>query len=105
LCDGHGKEGQKVAENCLKIILNNFNQRGFVRQGPKEFLEKTIQECEKDLMDPELPFDTANSGTTIVLFMVYEGKLYTANVGDSRGIISSKHEIPGLTSNSVDEEE
>ena len=89
--DGHG--GNKCAEflrdNLLKLICDNdffpndvdkAIRYGF-NEADKLFLESAVKDGE--LLD--------NSGSCGLILLIIENKIYIANVGDSRGIISMKN--------------
>ena len=103
ICDGMGgANGGKLASNLLsekiKLLMKDFNEKS----------EKSV--CVKDLLEDMLAksnlliFNESKKnkayegmGTTAVLSIIINGKLYIAHVGDSRAYIIKDKKIKQLT--------
>lgn len=67
LFDGHGKEGEKVADFCTKKILALFYEENslievkFIQKDPKEFIRTSTERCHTDIVN-NLSIDSNYSG-------------------------------------------
>ncbi len=92
--DGHG--GKSAAtfvmsslKDALKKNLEKFNPNGFTDEGIWNALKMTFVDLNHD-------YD-GDAGTTATVSIILNGKLWTANVGDSRAILVRNGETTQLT--------
>ena len=93
MADGHGEFGKEVS-NLIKTVLPRillfilgFFQENLITLGPVEAFHKAYYQTNNVIVNGKLNVEL--SGSTCVSVMIDSGKLYTANVGDSRAIICS----------------
>ena len=88
--DGHGTEGERVANFCRTFVEKYFLE-GLLpeteNQDPTSFLIKLIEDCDEELKLKG--FDILYSGSTAVIALVANGIIYSASVGDSRAVLGS----------------
>jgi serine/threonine protein phosphatase PrpC len=95
--DGHGTYGRQVGETAASFISHWFEaefNRFIVRatqHDPVGALTTMIEDCELYVNES---VDTTLSGSTAVLLLVTPTYIYSANLGDSRGILAC---VPGPT--------
>lgn len=84
--DGHGPGGNIAAAyvkanviQYLKDALEFHNQEMLTEQGIHDALEKCCQNLDADYTGPD--------GTTAIIVVLLDGKIWVANVGDSRAIL------------------
>lgn len=93
--DGHG--GAKVAQYAgshvhRKIVMQPSYQKGDV----VEAIKKGFLEVDSDMLKDESMKDEL-AGTTAVVVLIKDGKLYCGNVGDSRAIASVNGQVQQLS--------
>jgi serine/threonine protein phosphatase PrpC len=90
LFDGHGKEGQAVVNFCKHFIVNYYQKnQALWRADPMRFITEATTHCDKALVKRDSRIDANYSGSTQVLYLVYQGCVYLASVGDSRVILAT----------------
>jgi serine/threonine protein phosphatase PrpC len=98
LFDGHGKFGRPVAEACTLFITKNYEASidliivSCNQKSPDEALTRLVQDCDRFVID-QSGIDTSLSGSTAVLLLITPTHVYTASLGDSRGVLGC---VPGL---------
>ncbi|OMJ71989.1 hypothetical protein SteCoe_29665 [Stentor coeruleus] len=92
LFDGHGKEGKKISAFCIDFVgtyikkyINKFET------DPEETLSKMLEKCDKKLNRSKIPNEMA--GTTAVAIYINANNIYSASLGDSRGIIATINDV------------
>lgn len=98
ICDGHGKQGEKIAEFITKNFSANFSQalKKTNLLSDKEETQKVISELENyiyfalkktvsDLNETDLDF--LYSGSTFSVIVILDNCVFCGNVGDSRAIM------------------
>ncbi|CAN7944573.1 unnamed protein product [Ixodes hexagonus] len=93
--DGHG--GAKVAQYAgshvhRKIVMQPAYQKGDV----VEAIKKGFLEVDSDMLKDESMKDEL-AGTTAIVVLIKDGKLYCGNVGDSRAIASVNGQVQQLS--------
>ena len=90
LFDGHGKDGQKVANFCCAFMKEFFiTLHDEFQDDPSQAIENIIVECDKKLRSLGNQIDSMLSGTTaVVAFITHEG-IHIGSVGDSRAILGT----------------
>jgi serine/threonine protein phosphatase PrpC len=92
--DGHG--GTHCAE-YLKAHLHDYVlQHPKLREDPELAMREAIQRAETEFME-KCRQEKIESGSTAALALILDGKLVTANVGDSEIVLSRKGEAVLLT--------
>lgn len=84
--DGHGEQGDKVSEFCMYELPRTLEAHPCLLEGEgdvtKAFKETFLGVDEK--LARKAGIDAFYSGTTAVVCLVKEGRLWVANAGDSR---------------------
>lgn len=102
ILDGHGGNAaalyiKKHIEDKLKEHLERFNINGLTDEGIWNALKLTMvainEGFKSEIMDKlnGTAVQDFPSGTTAIISMILDGKLWTANVGDSRAILEDSH--------------
>lgn len=88
--DGHGKLGKEVVKVCRRFVIAHFRSHAEEwRRDAQRYVFDLTKACDRELVKKGTMLDVRLSGTTQVLTLLYQGKLYTASVGDSRSIIAT----------------
>jgi serine/threonine protein phosphatase PrpC len=91
VADGHGAKGEKaaeIAENLLhELVKNNMSN---LLQDPVAFLELAFDSIHAEIV---AQFGNIKCGTTCSIILLLGKKMWMANVGDSTGMLFSKHPI------------
>jgi serine/threonine protein phosphatase PrpC len=96
VCDGHGHNGHDVSGLLKRRLPHNIDiglkakLKGLTDLYPSDelmsaILTKGFEDSNKEVYASGI--DVRYSGSTCVSMLTYGKKVYTANVGDSRGII------------------
>jgi serine/threonine protein phosphatase PrpC len=97
LFDGHGSFGRPVAEACTLFITQNYEASidmiivSCNQKSPNEGLTKLVEDCDRFIVS-QSGIDTSLSGSTAVLLLITPTHVYSANLGDSRGVLGR---VPG----------
>ncbi|EDO40449.1 predicted protein [Nematostella vectensis] len=93
--DGHGgaRVAQYVGQNLQKKIAS---QPAWAKGNVIEALKKGFLSCDTDMLKDEQMKDEV-AGTTAVVVVIKNNKLYCANVGDSRAIACKKGLVEQLS--------
>jgi len=108
VCDGHGDEGEHVAEYVAECLPTHFALFSKEAGTPRERLKHSIQQVAAfgagTRYDREYRKYAHYGGTTLVCAYLTETDIWTANIGDSRCVIartvgedSTKIEVTALT--------
>jgi serine/threonine protein phosphatase PrpC len=91
VADGHGIRGEQVASLCERMI-NDLVQEKMDKlvENPVAFLEGSFDSIQEEVIRN---FNGSKCGTTFSLILMLGKKMWIANVGDSTGILCSKHPI------------
>mmetsp|Transcript_13943 Transcript_13943/g.20395 ORF Transcript_13943/g.20395 Transcript_13943/m.20395 type:complete len:357 (+) Transcript_13943:29-1099(+) len=89
LYDGHGSAGGKIVEFCSKFSKGYFSLNFNSFQNPQKFIENSTLSCEQNLLK-QSAIECKFSGSTQVLCIIKENKLYIGNLGDSRAVLGRK---------------
>ncbi|XP_074039266.1 probable protein phosphatase 2C T23F11.1 isoform X2 [Leptinotarsa decemlineata] len=93
--DGHG--GSKVAEYAGKHLHKYIINRKEYKDGDiPQAMKKAFLELDSHMHDEDSLKQEA-SGTTAITILVKDNKLYCANVGDSRAVVSIKGQAEALS--------
>lgn len=88
--DGHGRFGKEVVKICRRFVIAHFRSHAEEwRRDTQRYVFDLTKACDRELVKRGSLLDVRLSGSTQVLTVVYQGKLYTASVGDSRSIIAT----------------
>jgi len=91
LCDGHGVEGHTVCaysiDYCHKYFKKHFSQ---VKHDPKTAISNMLQKCDRKVMNA---VECEMSGTTIVVLLICEEKIYCGSLGDSRAVVGQLNSV------------
>ncbi|OMJ92622.1 hypothetical protein SteCoe_4632 [Stentor coeruleus] len=88
LYDGHGANGDKVSSFCSELAQNLFSVFTSFPD-PIEFLQYVTNKCEAELEKSQI--DAKLSGSTQVLILYANSKIYCATLGDSRAILATSN--------------
>jgi len=90
VCDGHGEFGAEVAQfiasklpGIIYDCFTNEYQQGL--NSVNSLLHESVSIVRKGLKAADV--DTQFSGCTVLLCLIFEGTLYTCNLGDSRAVL------------------
>jgi len=88
--DGHGQNGRKVAESCRAHICDAIRKHAppLDQLTQMEWLDDCFQSLDRHV-STELREQLTESGAagTIIIYMLEQKLLFTANVGDSKAVI------------------
>lgn len=88
--DGHGRFGKEVVKVCRRFVIAHFRSHAEEwKRDAQRYVFDLTKACDRELVKRGSLLDVRLSGSTQVLTLVYQGKLYTASVGDSRSIIAT----------------
>jgi serine/threonine protein phosphatase PrpC len=91
VADGHGPNGEKVAEIAEKMIETLVKEKkAELLENPVAFLENAFIQIHEEIIKE---FHVVMCGTTFSVILVLDNKLWIANVGDSTGMLCAKHAI------------
>ena len=91
VADGHGPNGEKVAEIAEKTIESLVKDKKAELVGnPVVFLENAFIYIHEEIVKQ---YNDLMCGTTFSVILVFDNKLWIANVGDSTGMLCAKHPI------------
>lgn len=89
--DGHGQEGDRVAEFAMRQIVISLEKHPRLNTDPIVAMKEAFVTTNTALMLTPIKYMT--SGTTVVAVYVTGNTFYIANVGDSRAVIAQA--VPG----------
>ena len=91
LADGMGgaKAGEKASEYAIQIIRDyirlNFIKIERTKEEIEELIRKAMVEANKKVFELSQEYTEYNGmGTTVVVVLIYRGRLYIGHIGDSR---------------------
>ena len=84
--DGHGAEGDRVAEFAMRQIVVTLEKHPQLAADPVKALEESFIHTNTALMVTPIKYMT--SGSTVVAVYVTGKTFYVANVGDSRAVLA-----------------
>ena len=87
--DGHGEAGDGVSQFMVRNFQNEVAKHQDYTTNPANAITQTFASVE-DRVLKDASIDTAFSGTTMVVGLIRNNMLYTANVGDSRLILGKE---------------
>ena len=86
--DGHGREGQQVADFCKTFMTSYFEKNHmFFGIKPELTIKQMFESCYKKLSTSEI--DCTLSGTTAVAVYLKENQITVGHVGDSRAVLGT----------------
>jgi len=88
--DGHGQEGDRVAEFAMRQIVISLEKHPQLNTDPVSALKEAFVTTNTALMLTPIKYMT--SGTTVVAVYVTGNTFYIANVGDSRAVMAQSTE-------------
>jgi serine/threonine protein phosphatase PrpC len=93
--DGHG--GDRASKFCKKNLMNSiFSQTKFIEKADWEnALKKGLKHLDKEFLDK---YQDSDDGTTAIVVLQVNNKLYIGNLGDSRAILCRGKEVIPLSS-------
>jgi serine/threonine protein phosphatase PrpC len=95
LFDGHGSLGRQVVEACATFMTQKYSSVvDLVRarqSSPRATLERLVEDCDEYIIQRSC-IDASLSGATAVLVMITATHIYSACLGDSRGVLGC---VPG----------
>lgn len=97
LFDGHGKLGRPVVDFCTAYVGRQYEADidlfivRTMQRSPKEALKKLVEDCDRHCIENS-GVDCALSGSTAVLILITPTHLFSASLGDSRGVLAC---VPG----------
>lgn len=113
VCDGHGKNGEKVSEFVSKQFPLNLKQSfleikkikqtefiNFISENMEILMYKALKKTVQDLLGCD--FDCQFSGCTFAASLFVENKVCVCNVGDSRTIMAFGDSFQNVIELSID---
>jgi len=102
--DGHGENGAIAAEFCVDTLVTELSRRTRrLRAKPQVALREAYDAVEKHLRK-DFRQDCRKSGTTSSSVFMREGKLWVANLGDSRAVLARSNPSGGLLATDLSED-
>jgi serine/threonine protein phosphatase PrpC len=89
--DGHGDQGDRVAEFVMRQIVLSVETHPELKTNPMTALSESFVATNKALVITK-EIKAMTSGTTVVAAYMTGNTLYVANVGDSRAVLATKSE-------------
>lgn len=89
--DGHGDQGDRVAEFAMRQIVLSVEEHDALATDPITALKESFIATNKALVVTK-EIKAMTSGTTVVAAYVKENKMFIANVGDSRAVVATPSE-------------
>jgi serine/threonine protein phosphatase PrpC len=93
VCDGHGKGGEKVSEFCIReipeMIKRSIEKRKLVSDQIIEDSIKDSCELSQKLLEKSY-IQIKMAGTTFVITVIWNEKIFMGTCGDSRAFLASK---------------
>lgn len=88
--DGHGRFGKEVVKTVRRYVIAHFRTHAEEwRRDAQRYVFDLTKACDRELVKRSSLIDVRLSGTTQVMTLFYQGKVYTASVGDSRSVIAT----------------
>ena len=91
LADGMGgaKAGEKASQLAIKIVRDhirlNFIKIERTKEEIEEVIRKAMVEANKKIYELSMEYEEYNGmGTTLLVVLIYRGRLYVGHIGDSR---------------------
>lgn len=97
LFDGHGAYGKDVVDFCTAHMKRQYEAEidelivSPKQRSPKEALVKLVEDCDRRTIEVS-GVDVSLSGSTAVLLLITPTQIYSACLGDSRGVLGC---VPG----------
>eukprot|EP01083_Nonionella_stella_P077374 211258_1 len=92
VCDGHGSKGELVSDHIARSISRSIETSV---SDPHAYLEQIVRTASHSLKASAV--DSVHNGSTLILSLIADSTIHTANVGDSRAIICSAKENHVIT--------
>jgi len=91
MCDGHGANGGQVSQFVVEYVGSELFKRfeKSYMQGTNSMealLSNLVSDCFRGLKKSQI--DIRYSGSTCLICLVFDGKIWIANLGDSRAVIA-----------------
>jgi serine/threonine protein phosphatase PrpC len=96
VCDGHGEYGHDVAQYVAKNLPDYLDKLDYVTD-PRGALLEVVARVHGELSQDMCEINTTFSGTTLVFSLFIDDRVYTANLGDSRGVVFQKQSCHSLS--------
>lgn len=93
VCDGHGKGGEKVSEYCVReipeMIKRYIEKRRLISEQIIEDAVKGACKVAQGLLEKSC-IQIRMAGTTFVVVVVWNERIFMGTCGDSRAFLASK---------------
>ena len=86
--DGHGDQGDRVAEFAMRQIVLTMETHPCIKTNPILALHESFVTTNKALSITK-DIKSMTSGTTVVAAYIQQNQMFIANVGDSRAVLAS----------------
>ena len=88
VCDGHGKQGEKISQFVIDYLTNNITSIDFTKNKAdiSSSLVNLFKSCQLELTNNKA-ISRKQSGTTVTCAFIINNKVILANIGDSRCVV------------------
>ncbi|MBQ7089540.1 MAG: serine/threonine-protein phosphatase, partial [Clostridia bacterium] len=100
VCDGMGgvNGGLQASTLSIRAIQEMIHEKPFRGKDVQSYLKEIIDRCNREVFRTAIEHpEYSGMGTTLVMALIYEDKVYFANVGDSRGYHIKNGSIQQIT--------
>ena len=92
VCDGHGKQGEKISQYVIDYLTDNITSIDFTNNIThiSSSLVELFKSCQHELINNKA-ISRKQSGTTVTCAFITNNKIILANIGDSRCVVYDNH--------------
>jgi serine/threonine protein phosphatase PrpC len=92
VCDGHGKQGEKISQFVIDYLTNNITSIDFTKNIThiSSSLVNLFKSCQHELTNNKA-ISRKQSGTTVTCAFIINNKVILTNIGDSRCVVYDNH--------------
>ncbi len=102
--DGHGEVGELVSQYCMHEIQHRLELHPHFEDNIEKAFKEVFVEVDESLRGQD-HIDANCSGTTAVVVLMRENRLWIANAGDSRAVVAKKNRDGLITAENLSEDQ